>query len=107
MQGSMEYPDFGKWSPQELRKAELAAVDFLNDNIVDIAGTFEKRLVILKRIVGLLKSEGVNFEQRMMYLTMIEELSQGLGQSAREFFDIGCVPSVANMLKENDPGFTQ
>jgi hypothetical protein len=95
----MEYPDFTSWSAQELQKAELAAVDFLNDNIVDIANTFEKRLLIIKRIVGLLRSEGVPFEQRMMYLTMIEELSQGLGQSAREFFDIGCIPSVANMLR--------
>jgi len=95
----MEYPDFAKWSPQELQKAELAAVDFLNDNVLDIAGTFEKRLAIIKRIVGLLKSEGVGFEQRMMYLTMIEELSAGLGQSAREFFEIGCLPSVANLLK--------
>jgi len=95
----MEYPDFAKWSPQELQKAELAAVDFLNDNVHDIAGTFEKRLAIIKRIVGLLKAEGVGFEQRMMYLTMIEELSAGLGQSAREFFEIGCLPSVANLLK--------
>jgi hypothetical protein len=96
----MEYPDFDKWSQQELRKAELAAVDFLNDNIVDIAETFDKRLQILRRIVSLLKSEGIPFEQRMMYLTMIDELSHGLGQSAREFFDIGCIPSVANMLKQ-------
>lgn len=96
----MEFPDFTKWSPQELQKAELAAVDFLNDNVVDIAGTFEKRLAIIKRIVGLLKTNGVTFEQRMMYLTMIEELSLGLSHSAHEFFDIGCGPSVANMLKE-------
>ena len=96
----MEYPDFSKWSPQELQKAELAAVDFLNDNVADIAGTFEKRLVIIRRIVGLLKSEGVSFEQRMMYLSMIEELSNGLGESAREFFEIGCIPSVANLLKQ-------
>ena len=95
----MEYPDFAKWSPQELQKAELAAVDFLNDNVLDIAGTFERRLAIIKRVVGLLKSEGVGFEQRMMYLTMIEELSAGLGHSAREFFEIGCQPSVANMTK--------
>jgi hypothetical protein len=95
----MQYPDFTKWSAEELQKAELAAVDFLNDNVADIAATFEKRLMIIRRIIGLLKLEGVTFEQRLMYLTMIEELSNGLGQSAREFFEIGCVPSVANMLK--------
>lgn len=96
----MEYPDFSKWSPQELQKAELAAVDFLNENVADIAGTFEKRLTIIRRIVGLLKTDGVSFEQRMMYLSMIEELSTGLGESAREFFEIGCIPSVAHMLKQ-------
>ncbi len=95
----MEYPDFAKWSAQELQKAELAAVDFLSDNACDIAGTFEKRLTIIKRIVSLLKSEGISFDQRMMYLTMIDELSLGLANSAREFFDIGCGPSVASMLK--------
>lgn len=95
----MEYPDFAKWSPQELQKAELAAVDFLNDNVLDIAGTFEKRLAIIKRIVGLLKEEGVAFEQRMIYLSMIEELSAGLSHSAHEFFEIGCLPSVANLLR--------
>jgi len=96
----MQHPDFTNWSAQDLQKAELAAVDFLNDNVVDIALTFEKRLAIIKRIVGLLKLEGVSFEQRMLYLTMIEDLSLGLGQSAREFFEIGCVPSVANILKQ-------
>ena len=29
----------------------------------------------------------------MLYLTMIEDLSLGSGQSAREFFEIGCVPT--------------
>ena len=100
----MQYPDFTKWSAQELQKAEHAAMDFFSDNISDIAETFEKRLAILKRMVGLLKSGGITFEQRMMYLAMIEELASGLGQSAKEFFDIGCVPSVANMVQQIRPG---
>ena len=99
----MQYPDFTKWSAQELQKAELAAMDFLNDNITEIAETFEKRLKILQRILGLLKTEGISFEQRMMYLSMIQELATGLGDSAREFFEIGCVPSVANMVQQIRP----
>lgn len=99
----MQYPDFTKWSAQELQKAELAAMDFLKDNITEIAETFEKRLKIIQRILGLLKTEGISFEQRMMYLSMIQELATGLGDSAREFFEIGCVPSVANMVQQIRP----
>jgi len=96
----MQYPDFTGWSPQELQKAELAAVDFLNDNIGEIVGTFEKRLAIIKRLLTLLKADGIGFEQRMMYLSMVQELAAGLADSAREFFEIGCVPSVANMVQQ-------
>ena len=96
----MQYPDFTRWSPQELQKAELAAVDFINDNIGEIVGTFEKRVAIIKRLLALLKSDGIGFEQRMMYLSMVQELAEGLAESAREFFEIGCVPSVANMVQQ-------
>jgi len=95
----MQQPDFAKWSSDEIHKAELAAADFLDENVGEIADTFEKRLTIIRRIVALLKTD-ITFNQRMNYLAMIEELSTGLGQSAREFFDIGCGPSVAGLLKQ-------
>lgn len=49
-----------------------------------------------------MKSAGVGFEERMMCLSMIQELSQGLAESAREFFEIGCQPSVANLISRID-----
>lgn len=95
-------PDFTRWSPRELQKAESAAIEFLNDNISAIASTFEKRLSLLSRITHRLKSAEAGFEERMMCLSMIQELSQGLEESAREFFEIGCQPSVANMMRRRD-----
>lgn len=94
-------PDFTRWSPRELQKAEAAAIDFLNNNIGDIAGTFEKRLNLICRVIVRLKSAEACFEERMMCLSMIQELSQGLEESAREFFEIGCQPSVASLIAES------
>lgn len=93
-------PDFDKWSQRELRNAEAAAIEFLNDNIVDIATTFEKRLGLMQRVTARLKSDSAGFQERMMCLSMIQELAQGLEESAQEFFDIGCQPSVANIVRK-------
>ncbi|MGI8742750.1 MAG: hypothetical protein ACR2NN_09295 [Bryobacteraceae bacterium] len=93
-------PDFDNWSPRELRNAEAAAIEFLNGNIIDIATTFEKRLGLMQRVTARLKSDEAGFEERMMCLSMIQELAQGLEESAQEFFDIGCQPSVANIVRK-------
>jgi hypothetical protein len=92
-------PDFNHWSHQELEKAEAAAIDFLNSNIGEIAQTFEKRVKLIRRVTTRMKSDQVGFEERMVCLSMIQELSQGLEESAREFFEIGCQPSVAKLVQ--------
>jgi hypothetical protein len=92
-------PDFNHWSQQELQKAEAAAIDFLNTNIGEIARTFEKRVKLIRRVTTRMKSEEAGFEERMVCLSMIQELSQGLEESAREFFEIGCQPSVAKLIQ--------
>lgn len=95
-------PDFNRWSPQELQRAEAAAIDFLNTNIGDIALTFEKRLKLLRNVTSRMRCEDACFEERMLCLSMIQELSQGLEESAREFFEIGCQPSVAHLMKRHE-----
>ncbi|MDQ6760259.1 MAG: hypothetical protein M3Z32_10410 [Acidobacteriota bacterium] len=92
-------PDFAKWSDRELQNAENAAIHFLNQNIGDIAVTFEKRLRLIHRLAVRMKCARTGFEERMMCLSMIQELAQGLGDSAQEFFEIGCQPSVANIVR--------
>ncbi len=92
-------PDFAKWSERELQNAENAAIDFLNENIGDIAGTFEKRIRLIRRLALRMKCPETGFEERMLCLSMIQELAQGLGDSAQEFFEIACQPSVANIVR--------
>lgn len=93
------FPNFGKWSSDELKKAEKAAVCFLNQNSLGIAETFEKRLALMKQVAERLKSPNLTFDERMVCLSLMEELSKGLSESARGFFEIGCVPSVASLMR--------
>lgn len=95
-------PDFTSWSANELHKAESAAREFLTSNIAEIAKTFEKRIFLLGHVNDRLKESDIEFEERIICLSMIEELSQGLGESARQFFQIGCHTSVANMMKVSE-----
>lgn len=95
-------PDFSRWSARELQKAEIAAIEFLNGNIQDIATTFDQRLNLMRRVTARMKSPDAGFEERMMCLSMIQELSAGLQESASEFFEIGCQPSVANLMRRAD-----
>ncbi len=95
-------PDFTRWSPRELEKAQHAAMDFVNGNIGEIAVTFEKRITLIRRVTSRMKSGDIGFEERMICLAMIQELSQGLEESAREFFEIGCTPTVANTVNRLD-----
>ncbi len=97
--GAPLLPDFNRWSQQELQRAETAAIDFLNDHIAEIAQTFERRVKLVREVTARMKASHATFEDRMLCLSMIQELSQGLTESAREFFEIGCQPSVAKIVK--------
>jgi hypothetical protein len=91
-------PDFVNWSPEELRKAETAAQEFLGENSGDIAATFEQRLALLAQATAWFRLRSVGFEERMLCLSLIQELSRGLADSAGEFFEMGCAPAVANLV---------
>ncbi len=95
-------PDFSRWSDGELQKAETAAIEFLNGNIGDIAATFETRLTLMRRVTARMQAADAGFEERMLCLSMLQELSGGLQESASEFFEIGCQPSVANLMRRPD-----
>lgn len=96
-----ELPDFGSWSPRELQQAENAAIEFLNENIAGIAETFDKRLALMRRVTGMMRDSEATFEDRMLYLSLLEEIAVSVRESAHEFFEIGCVPRVASIVREN------
>jgi hypothetical protein len=96
-----ELPDFGSWSPQDLLKAENAAIEFLNENIEGIADTFDKRLALMRRVTGMMRDSEATFEDRMLYLSLLEEIAVSVRESAHEFFEIGCIPRVASIVRED------
>jgi hypothetical protein len=95
-----EQPDFGSWTPRELEEAENAAVEFLNQNIEGIADTFDKRASLIRRVIGMMRSDDATFDERMMYLSLLQDIAASVSESARDFFEIGCVPRVANMVRD-------
>lgn len=100
MKSMSDLPDFSSWSPSELEEAENAAIEFLNQNIDGIADTFDKRASLIRRVIGMMRSGDATFEERMMYLSLLQEIAASVSESARDFFEIGCVPRVAHMVSE-------
>lgn len=95
-----EFSDFERWSPQELQRAERVAMEFLDENIQGIADTFDQRIALLRRLTGMLRSGDCSFEDRMLYLSLLEEIATSVSDSARDFFNIGSGPRVAKLIRE-------
>jgi hypothetical protein len=95
-----EFSDYERWSPQELRKAEQVAMEFLQENVPGIADTFDQRIALLRRLVGMLRSDEASFEDRMLYLSLLDEIATSISESAREFFNIGSGPRVAKLIRD-------
>lgn len=96
-----EFSDFERWSPQELRRAERVAMEFLQENIAGIADTFDQRIGLLRRLTGMLRSDEAGFEDRMLYLSLLDEIATSISESARDFFNIGSGPRVAKLIRED------
>jgi len=95
-----DLPDFSSWTRKELARAESAAIDFLKENIDGIAETFDKRASLIRRVIAMMRSADATFEERMMYLSLLQEIAASVSESARDFFEIGCGPRVAHIVSE-------
>ncbi len=76
-----ETPDFSSWTPRELEQPENAANECHRHD------------------AHMMRSGDATFEERMMYLSLLQEIAAAVSESARDFFEIGCVPRVANIVK--------
>jgi hypothetical protein len=74
---------------------ESAEMEFLNANAGEIADAFDKRLRLIRQITARMKGPGIGFEERVICLSMIQELSHGLEESARELYQISAPASLA------------
>jgi hypothetical protein len=49
----------------------------------------------------MMRDSEATFEDRMLYLSLLEEIAVSVRESAHEFFEIGCIPRVASIVRED------
>jgi hypothetical protein len=97
-------PSYGKWSQDELSKAENTASHFLQDNSNQIADTMRVKLRFLETLIQRLSLKGTSFEDRLDYLARISEIANMLEADADGFFELASQPVVARILRSVPPG---
>jgi len=94
--------DYGKWSEEELRRAESVAGTFLQENDARIRANFEAKLHALDALVNGLGQRGMTLDERLDCYARIAEVSGALAEDARGFFGLASEPVVARLLANVD-----
>jgi len=89
---------YGKWSREELSKAEATASQFLEQNATQIAETMRVKLRFLETLIQRLALKGTSFEDRLDYFARISEIARMLETDADGFFELASQPVVARIL---------
>ena len=93
-----ERNDYGKWSNEELRKAEATAKRFLEDNGNQISDTLKTKLRYLNQLINRLATRRCTLDERLDCFARIAEISQLLKDDAEGFFELASQPVVAQIL---------
>jgi hypothetical protein len=94
--------DYGKWSVEELRRAESVAGTFLQENDARIRENFEAKLHALDELVTSLGQRRLTLDERLDCYARIAEVSGALAEDARGFFGLATEPLVARLLATLD-----
>lgn len=89
---------YGKWSKEELRKAEATASKFLEDNGPQISETLRAKLRYIDALINRLSLRKTTLDQRLDCFARIAEISELLEEDARGFFELASQPVVARIL---------
>jgi len=94
------HPDrhYGKWTKDELRKAEATASRFLEENAAPIADTMRAKARCLEALIQRLSLKKTRFEDRLEYLARISEVAKLIQEDADGFFELASQPVVARIL---------
>ncbi len=96
--------DYGKWSEEELRRAESVAANFLQENDARIRKNFEAKLHTLDELVTDLGQRRLTLDERLNCYACIAEVSGALAEDAQGFFGLASEPVVARLLANVDRG---
>ena len=90
--------NYGKWSPEELLKAEATARRFLQENGPQIADTLRAKVKFLETLIHRLSLPKTSFQDRLEYLARISEIAGLVQADADGFFELASQPTVARIL---------
>jgi hypothetical protein len=90
--------NYGKWTRDELRKAEATASQFLEEHSSAIADTMRSKAKFLENLIERISHPGTKFEDRLEYLARISEIAQLIQTDAEGFFELASQPVVARIL---------
>lgn len=90
--------NYGKWSKEELRKAEATAKRFLEDNGNQISETLKTKVKYLNQLVNGLATRKCTLDERLDCFARIAEIAQLLKDDAEGFFELASQPVVAQIL---------
>lgn len=88
----------GRWYKEELRKAEVAATQFLEQNAPQISETMRTKARYLDGLIQVLSHQQTTLDQRLDCFARIAEISQLLKEDADGFFELASQPVVARIL---------
>jgi hypothetical protein len=91
-------PHFGKWSREELTRAEATASEFLADNSSQIAETMRAKMRFLEILIQRLAEKNTPYGDRLEYFARIGEIAQLIQDDADGFFELASQPVVARLL---------
>ena len=90
--------DYGRWSKEELRKAEATATQFLEENAPQISATLRGKTKFLEGLIQSLSHKKTTLDQRLDCFARISEIAQLLKDDADGFFELASQPVVARIL---------
>lgn len=90
--------NYGRWSKEELRKAEATAKQFLEENGNQISDTLRTKVRYLDVLVHRLATRRSSLDERLDCFARIAEIAQLLKDDAEGFFELASQPVVAQIL---------
>jgi hypothetical protein len=89
---------YGKWSKDELRRAESTASQFLEENSAQIADTMRAKARFLETLIQQVSSKKTTFDDRLEFFARISEIAKLIQDDADGFFELASQPMVARIL---------
>jgi len=90
--------NYGRWSRDELLKAEATAKQFLEENGLQISDTLRTKVRYLDMLVHRLATRKGTLDERLDCFARIAEIAQLLKDDAEGFFELASQPVVAQIL---------